>query len=129
MIELTSSCICVTERGGGDLPYERCRLPPLVHSSLPPIFSKRSNTWQIRPPWGLPSFSLSKRGFLPHLAGCIEPLFNSKDGRPFHSIMYFSKINLHEDHLQALVSGTSNTFPNIYYINQDISSIDESYLF
>ena len=47
--ELTSCCICVTERGGGDLPYERCYLAPVVHSSSLPIIPKSSNTWQIRP--------------------------------------------------------------------------------
>ena len=69
MIELTSYCICVTERSGGDLHCERWRLPPLFHSSSPPIISKSSNTWQIRPPWGLLSFFLFKWGFLPHLRG------------------------------------------------------------
>ena len=60
---------------GGDLPCERWHLPPLVHSSLPAIISKISNTWQIRPPWGLLSFFLLKRGFLPHLEGSRELLF------------------------------------------------------
>ena len=67
MKELTSCCIRVTERRGGDLPCERCRLPPPVHSSFAPIISKGSNTWQIHPAWGLLSFFLFKRGFLPHL--------------------------------------------------------------
>ena len=49
MIELISCCICFKKRGGSDLPYDRCLIPPLVHCISPPIFSKISNTWKISP--------------------------------------------------------------------------------
>ena len=64
MIELTSCCICVTKRGVGNLNYERCLLPPLVHSRSPPIFSKISNTWPIRPLGFQLHFCYKSEGFI-----------------------------------------------------------------
>ena len=74
MIELTSCCIRVIERGWGDLPYERCHLPPLVPSSSHPIISKSSNTWQIRPLGVCSHFSYLSEAFFLILDESKEPL-------------------------------------------------------